>query len=127
MPPPLPWPTATPQLYANRVNSPGLRIASVKGFSVTPSGELSTPLKMVWSVASQAANPRESCALASRAEFAQLPETGVVARSLMTTEVGVKGKSGLEIRSFWTESETRPFGVTGHEQQETVSSLLSKT
>ena len=49
----------------------------------------------------------------------QLPPTGAVASSLITTAVGTAGVNVLLIRSFFTDRETKPFGVTGQEQQET--------
>ena len=42
-----------------------------------------------------------------------------------TIDVGTVGVSVLLIKSCLTERETSPFGVTGQEQQETISSLGS--
>jgi len=59
---------------------------------------------------------------ARSAELLQLPPTGAVATSLITIDVGVPRVSGLLIRSDLADYETKPFGVTGQEQQETTSS-----
>src|SRR5882724_7710068 len=56
------------------------------------------------------------------AEFVQLPAIGDVASSLITRAVGTAGVSVLLARSFFAESETKPFGVTGQEQQDTSCS-----
>jgi hypothetical protein len=63
---------------------------------------------------------------AKRAEAEQLPAIGAVPTILITIAVGVRGKSGSLMRSDLAESETKPFGVTGQEQQETISSVGSK-
>src|SRR4051794_13522269 len=52
----------------------------------------------------------------------QVPPTGTVASNFTTTLLGRAGVSVLEIRSFTTESDTKPLGVTGHEQHETSCS-----
>jgi len=56
------------------------------------------------------------------AELLQLPATGSVATNVITREVGMPGVSVSAARSFFADSETRPFGVTGQEQQDTSCS-----
>jgi hypothetical protein len=60
-----------------------------------------------------------------RAELLQVPPTGTVASTLITMDVGFPRVSGLLMRSFLADNDTKPFGVTGQEQQETTSSLGS--
>src|SRR5450631_3929197 len=56
------------------------------------------------------------------AELVQLLFTGAVARSLITSALGMAGVRVLLARSLLADNETRPFGVTGQEQQETICS-----
>src|SRR5664279_4960833 len=56
------------------------------------------------------------------AELLQLPPTGTVASSLITRAVGTAGVSVLVARSALADNASRPFGVTGQEQQETICS-----
>jgi hypothetical protein len=58
----------------------------------------------------------------SAAAELHVPPTGTVASSLTTIDVGTAAVSVLLIKSLRAESETRPFGVTGHEQQDTICS-----
>ena len=60
------------------------------------------------------------------AELLQLPPTGAVASNLITTAEGTAGVNVLLTRSVFTDNETRPFGVTGQEQQETNCSSGEK-
>src|SRR5437764_13248903 len=53
------------------------------------------------------------------AELLQLPPTGTLATSLITSAVGTPGVSVLLARSCFAEKATSPFGVTGQEQHET--------
>src|ERR1035438_2195414 len=57
--------------------------------------------------------------ITAAAELLQLPAMGNVASNLITRASGTAGVSVLPARSFFAESATRPFGVTGQEQQET--------
>src|SRR5882672_8600305 len=56
------------------------------------------------------------------AELVQLPATGTLATSLITSAVGTAGVSVLLARSDFAEKATSPFGVTGQEQQDTSCS-----
>src|ERR1019366_5974569 len=56
------------------------------------------------------------------AELVQLLATGNVARIFTTSAEGTARVSVLLIRSFFAESDSRPFGLTGQEQQETICS-----
>src|SRR5882672_4979671 len=70
-----------------------------------------------------AARPGARVRLVTRAaELVQVPPEGTVANSLITIEDGVAGVRVLLVRSFFTDSETSPSGVTGHEQQATICS-----
>ena len=62
--------------------------------------------------------PEVSVGFAMAAELAQDRPTGTVASNLITIDVGTAGVSVLLIRSFFADSDTSPFGVTGHEQHE---------
>ena len=76
-----------------------------------------------WSVVPHEAKPGASVApVTPAAESVQLPPTGTVARILITIDVGTAGVRVLLIRSFLADRETRPFGVTGQEQQATICS-----
>src|SRR5947209_1128790 len=54
------------------------------------------------------------------------PAPARVETSLMATELGLTPVSVLLIRSFTTDSETSPFGVTRQEQQDTSCSSGEK-
>ena len=56
------------------------------------------------------------------ADPAQLPPTGALASSLITIDVGTAGVSVLLIRSCCADSDRKPFGVTGQEQQAIICS-----
>jgi len=98
-----------------------LKVAGVKAVSVMPNA----PVGPAWRVVPQATNPFERAGAAPvngetvAAEPLQDPPTGTVASSFTTTDVGTAGVNVLLIKSFRTERETKPFGVTGQEQQET--------
>src|SRR5205823_4872576 len=95
-----------------------LNVAAVNAVSVPPTVETN-----VCSFVPQAASPGASpVSEIVEAELLQLPPTGTVETSLTTTDVGTAGVSVLLIRSLRTDSETKPFGVTGQEQQETICS-----
>jgi len=115
---PNPLPLALMKLHSEviLVNSPALRVAGRNAVSVNAivAGLVEV---LLWSVVPQASMPDVS-APGDAAELAQLPPTGVDARSLMTMEFGTAGVRVLLIRSVFAESETSPLGVTGHEQQE---------
>jgi hypothetical protein len=123
MPKPLPFATINVQRVESRVNSPALSVAPAKGVSVTLA-----PVERLWSFVPHAASPGESPAwVTTEAEFVQVPPTGTVATSLTTMEVGTAGVNVLLIKSFLTERDTRPFGVTGQEQQAIICSSGENT
>lgn len=122
MPKPLPCARMKPQLFWSRAISPADSAAGVNAVSVTAYVPAAAEL-LACRVVPHATIPCTGVALAiAPAEFAQLPPTGAVATSLITIDVGVPRVSGLLIKSRCADSETKPFGVTGQEQQETISS-----
>src|ERR1700736_5500106 len=76
------------------------------------------------SVVPQARIPRTKLVAVGAAAL-HVPAAGTEASSLITTDVGTPGVSVLLIKSLRTDSELRAFGVTGQEQQETISSAGS--
>jgi hypothetical protein len=78
---------------------------------------------VAWMVVPQAAMPGANVALVTvAAELLQLPASGSVVTSAITNASGTAGVSVLLARSLFAERETRPFGVTGQEQQDTICS-----
>ena len=76
-----------------------------------------------WIVVPQASMPGASeTGITAAAELLQLPPTGTVATNVITRAVGIAGVSVLPARSFFADSDTRPFGVTGQEQHDTICS-----
>src|SRR5437016_6894069 len=108
------------------LNSPTLSVAGLKEVSVTP--YVTGAVGSAWGVVPHAANPSECVAvITAPAELEQLLFTGTVLSSLITIELGTPGVRVLLIRSFRADNETRPLGVTGQEQQATISSAGSNT
>src|SRR5437016_2851301 len=113
MPNPLPFAAMKEHRLDRRACSPGLRPAGLKGTSVVP-----VPTTPRCSLVPHASSPRDSpAAEAVDAELLQLPLTGTVDTSFTTIDVGTAGVSVLLITSFFIDSDTRPSGVTGQEQQ----------
>jgi len=106
-----------PQSALILVNSAELRVAGTKGLSV----RAYPPAGSAWSVVPQAANPATGIP-----GVAALHVPPAVARSLITIAPGTAGVKVLLIRSFLAESDTRPFGVTVQEQQDTNCSSGEK-
>jgi len=118
MPKPLPFAMMNVQRFLRRASSPPLSVAGMNGVSVTAGG---APACAAWTLVPQATIPL-TIVPSPAAEFVQLPATGRVASSFTTIEVGTAGVRVLLIRSCCAESERRPLGVTGHEQQEIICS-----
>ena len=55
------------------------------------------------------------------------PDCGIEATSFTTSDVGTAGVSVLLTKSLCADNDTNPFGVTGHEQQETICSSGENT
>ena len=120
MPKPLPCPIMNEHTRPRCDSSEALKVEGVNAVSVVEKVPATGP---AWLVVPQAANPGARVAVATvPAEPTQVPPTGTVARILITPEDGLAGVRVLLIRSCCTESETKPFGVTGQEQQEAISS-----
>jgi len=99
-----------------------LSIAAEKGVSV-----LVGPAGPTWIVVAHAASPRDRfAAVAIAAEAVHVPPAGLVANNFTTSAVGTAGVSVLLIKSCRADSDTSPFGVTGHEQQDTICSSGEK-
>jgi hypothetical protein len=116
MPKPLPFARMKVQRLPIRLNSPALGVAVVKAVSVTA---YVPETGAVWTVVPQAARPVASVAVVTEGEeLLQEPATETVASSLTTMEVGRFENRLLGTISRFTDKETKPFGVTGQEQQE---------
>jgi len=101
-------------------NSEALRVEGVNAVSVVEKAPATGP---AWLVVPHATKPGARVAVATAAaDILHVPPTGTVASNLITPEAGLAGVSVLLIRSFCTESETKPLGVTGQEQQEAICS-----
>ncbi len=142
MPNPLPLSTIVVQRVPILFSSPALRVDGINEVSVKDgvmvvvtvggrpghTGGLVVTVVIVWVVVIHASMPGTNVAVvAFAAELLQLPPTGTVAKSLTTTDLGTLGVRVLLIKSFFTDNDTRPFGVTGQLQQAISSSVGSNT
>src|SRR5579871_1782598 len=105
-----------PQRLEMRLNSPALKVTGAKAVSTPNVGV--PPTVLAWEVLPQATMPVASVAVAVDEASQTFPVAGMLASSLTTTEFGMAGVRVLLIRSFFTESDTNPFGVTRQAQQE---------
>src|SRR5579871_2812678 len=105
-----------PHRAVMRLKSTALNVAGVKGVSTTKAGV--PPTVAAWDVEPHANMPVIWASRATVEASQTFPVAGALPINLMTTELGMAGVKVLLIRSFFTESETNPFGVTRQLQQE---------
>jgi len=119
MPKVLPLPIMLVQRAATLAASPKLRVEGVNGVSVT-----AVPVGLGCTDVPQAANPSASVAVVTAVEalFVQSvplpPVPATVDNNFTAIEPGRTPVSVLLVRSFTTDNEASPFGVTRQEQQE---------
>ena len=128
MPNPLPLPMMFVQRLVMLASSPALRVAGVNFVSVVAivTATSVASADRTWRVVPHAASPVANgnpAEPASAALFEQLvpvkPAPAPVLTSFIITEFGVTPVSVFLVRSFFTDRETSPLGVTKQEQHDT--------